>query len=155
MLFWKNKTEHLGKWNSSKSGFRDFPGSPVVKMPCSQCRVCGFHPWLGNWDLVCHLAKKKKKKLVSARLNCICSERFFSLHHGFVAKQIAGIYVSLRSTMSCCMLTFRVLSDSFYRNSTRTSLRQKWMLGMNLKTRTAFRALRNWNLWTADTNTAL
>ena len=89
-----------------------------------------------------------KKHLVSARLNCICSERFFSLHHGFgfVAKQIVGIYVSLRSTMSCCMLTFRVLSDTFYRNSTQSSLRQKWMLGTNLETRTAFRALRNWNL---------
>ena len=106
----------------------------------------GFIPGWGTEILYVTWQKKKKKKLVSARLNCICSERFFSLHHGFVAKQIAGIYVSLRSTMSCCMLTFRVLSDSFYRNSTRTSLRQKWMLGMNLKTRTAFRALRNWNL---------
>ena len=27
---------------------RDFPGSPVVKTPCFQCRGCGFHPGSGN-----------------------------------------------------------------------------------------------------------
>ena len=27
---------------------RDFPGSPVVKVPCSQCREHGFSAWLGN-----------------------------------------------------------------------------------------------------------
>ena len=26
----------------------DFPGGPVVKTPCSQCRGPRFHPWLGN-----------------------------------------------------------------------------------------------------------
>ena len=26
----------------------DFPGSPVVKTPCFQCRGCGFDPWSGN-----------------------------------------------------------------------------------------------------------
>ena len=26
----------------------DFPGDPVVKTPCSQCRGHRFHPWSGN-----------------------------------------------------------------------------------------------------------
>ena len=26
----------------------DFPGSPVVKTPCFQCKGRGFHPWSGN-----------------------------------------------------------------------------------------------------------
>ena len=26
----------------------DFPGGPVDKTPCSQCRGPGFNPWLGN-----------------------------------------------------------------------------------------------------------
>ena len=27
---------------------RDFPGGPVGKTPCSQCRGPGFDPWSGN-----------------------------------------------------------------------------------------------------------
>ena len=26
----------------------DFPGGPVAKPPCSQCKGPGFDPWLGN-----------------------------------------------------------------------------------------------------------
>ena len=26
----------------------DFPGGPVVKTPCFQCRGCRFHPWSGT-----------------------------------------------------------------------------------------------------------
>ena len=26
----------------------DFPGGPVAKTPCYQCRGPGFDPWLGN-----------------------------------------------------------------------------------------------------------
>ena len=26
----------------------DFPGGPVVRTPCSQCRGPGFDPWSGN-----------------------------------------------------------------------------------------------------------
>ena len=26
----------------------DFPGGPVVKTPCFQCRGLGFDPWSGN-----------------------------------------------------------------------------------------------------------
>ena len=33
---------------ASISQARDFPGVPVVKTPCSQCRGHGFDPWLGN-----------------------------------------------------------------------------------------------------------
>ena len=29
-------------------GNRDFPGGPVAKTSCSQCRGPGFNPWLGN-----------------------------------------------------------------------------------------------------------
>ena len=39
-----------------KRWLKDFLGGPVVKTPCSHCRVYGFNPWLGN------MAKKKKKK---------------------------------------------------------------------------------------------
>ena len=31
-----------------KGSWRDFPGGPVVKSPCFQCRGWGFDPWLGN-----------------------------------------------------------------------------------------------------------
>ena len=31
-----------------KKQSRDFPGIPVVKTPCSQCRGYGLNPWLGN-----------------------------------------------------------------------------------------------------------
>ena len=27
---------------------RDFPGGPLVKTSCSQCRGRGFNPWSGN-----------------------------------------------------------------------------------------------------------
>ena len=27
---------------------QDFPGSPVAKTPCLQCRGCNLDPWLGN-----------------------------------------------------------------------------------------------------------
>ena len=29
----------------------DFPGHPVAKALCSQCRGFGFDPWSGNWIL--------------------------------------------------------------------------------------------------------
>ena len=33
---------------ASKVGCQDFPGGPVAKTPCSQCRGDGFDPWSGN-----------------------------------------------------------------------------------------------------------
>ena len=42
-----------------------FPGSPVVKTLCFQCRGHGFNPWSGNWDpLCCTVRPKNKKELV-------------------------------------------------------------------------------------------
>ena len=45
----------------------DFPGRPVAKTPCSQCKGPGFDPWLGNYipraaTKNLHVATKKKKK---------------------------------------------------------------------------------------------
>ena len=34
------------EWENIESG--DFPGGPVAKIPCSQCRGPRFYPWLGN-----------------------------------------------------------------------------------------------------------
>ena len=31
-----------------KSVTQDFPASQVIKIPCFQCRGCGFDPWLGK-----------------------------------------------------------------------------------------------------------
>ena len=38
-----NLLKSFRKW-----GFWDFPGSPVAKTPCSQCRGPRFNPWLVN-----------------------------------------------------------------------------------------------------------
>ena len=40
---------------------RDFPGGPVVKNPCFQCKGCGFDPWPGNYDPTCSMVCQKKK----------------------------------------------------------------------------------------------
>ena len=31
-----------------KFNFRDFPGGPMVRTPCSQCWGHRFHPWAGS-----------------------------------------------------------------------------------------------------------
>ena len=39
------------RWESevlSSAMSRDFPGGPVAKTSCSQCRRPGFNPWSGN-----------------------------------------------------------------------------------------------------------
>ena len=33
---------------TKENASRDFPGGPVAKTPCSQCRGSGFNPWSGN-----------------------------------------------------------------------------------------------------------
>ena len=33
---------------NNKKANRDFPGGPVGKTPCSQCRGPGFEPWSGK-----------------------------------------------------------------------------------------------------------
>ena len=54
----QNCIQNVLKWLS------DFPGVPVVKTPCSQCRGCGFNP--GQATTIPHVVwcrpKKKKKK---------------------------------------------------------------------------------------------
>ena len=41
---------------NERSGFRDLPGDPVAKTPCSQCRGPGFNPCSGTW--IPHAATK-------------------------------------------------------------------------------------------------
>ena len=43
-------------------GNRDFPGGPVVKSLCFQCRGHRFDLWLGNKDPTCHAARPKNKQ---------------------------------------------------------------------------------------------
>ena len=45
---------------------RDSPASPVVKIPCSQCRGYGFNPWLGNYS-TCHMEQAKKIKEIQKK----------------------------------------------------------------------------------------
>ena len=47
---WVGKYFHLtlAYPTSRESGEGDFPGGPVAKTPCSQCRGPGFDPWSGN-----------------------------------------------------------------------------------------------------------
>ena len=52
----------------------DFPGSPVVKTPCSQCRGHGFDPCLGNWDPTYSAAfAPTKKRMNELHVNLILS----------------------------------------------------------------------------------
>ena len=53
-----------------KNLFREFPGGPVVRTPCSQHWEPGFNPFLGKWDPTSHTAQ---------------SETFFTLS-GYVGK---------------------------------------------------------------------
>ena len=45
-----------------KTLWRAFPGGPVVKIPCFQCRGLGFNPWPGNEDPTCHVVRPKDAK---------------------------------------------------------------------------------------------
>ena len=56
-----SKKKLIKKWAEEldifpKKTHRDFPGGPVVKTLCFQCRGPGFDPWSGNWIL--HAATK-------------------------------------------------------------------------------------------------
>ena len=42
-----------------KCKIRDFPGGPVPKTPCSQCRGSRFDPWSGNY--IPHAATKRSR----------------------------------------------------------------------------------------------
>ena len=74
------RTPYLQREANIKQIFRDFSGSPMAKIPCSQCRGLEFDPWSGNKIpqavmkcsdaatkdpvsyLECQHKKKKKKK---------------------------------------------------------------------------------------------
>ena len=45
---------------------RDFPGGPVVKTPCFQCRAPGFDPWSGNY--IPHAITKSPR--AAAKIQC-------------------------------------------------------------------------------------
>ena len=44
----KKKKEREREIDIQKKVRLDFPGGPVAKILCSQCRRPGFAPWLGN-----------------------------------------------------------------------------------------------------------
>ena len=47
----------------------DFPGGPVVRAPCFQCRWCGFDPRSGSQDPACYAVwPKKRKEKASSRV---------------------------------------------------------------------------------------
>ena len=41
----------------------DFPGCPVVKTLCFQCKGCGFNPWELKSHMPGSMAKKKKPRM--------------------------------------------------------------------------------------------
>ena len=53
-----------------KLGVWDFPGGPMIKAPCSQCRGPSFHPWSGKiphvatktWHSQVNKSTKRQKK---------------------------------------------------------------------------------------------
>ena len=45
----------------------DFPGGPVAKPLCSQCRGHGLDPWSGNYGPASEQCGKKKKKTPKTR----------------------------------------------------------------------------------------
>ena len=45
----------------SKIAIGDFPGGPVVRTLCLQCRGCGFDPRSGNQDPTCFMVRPKNK----------------------------------------------------------------------------------------------
>ena len=42
------RTPYLQREANIKQIFSDFSGSPMAKIPCSQCRGLEFDPWSGN-----------------------------------------------------------------------------------------------------------
>lgn len=44
----------------------DFPGGPVAKTPCSECRGPGFHSWLGNY--ISHAASKTQHSQIKKKV---------------------------------------------------------------------------------------
>ena len=53
------------KSSVKKEKKRDFPGGPVVKIPCFHCRGHRFNPLMGNEDPTYHIVQPPKEKLTS------------------------------------------------------------------------------------------
>ena len=69
----------------------DFPGGPVFKTPCSQCRVHGINPWSGNSEPTCCIATPKKKSPYYRGCRCIHKNVYDStVHHGLKLKATQG-----------------------------------------------------------------
>ena len=45
---WKKRRKRKKILSYNRKPVGDFPGVPVVKILCFQCRGCGFDPWLGT-----------------------------------------------------------------------------------------------------------
>ena len=56
--------------------YRDFPGGPVAKTPCSQCRGSGFHPCPEVSEIICTILPafpyREGPELKLHSLGCIC-----------------------------------------------------------------------------------
>ena len=52
-------SKNLQRWKISQ----DFPGDPVAKTPCFQCRGHAFDPWPGKFHMPCSQEKKKVPSL--------------------------------------------------------------------------------------------
>ena len=54
-----------------KMSLRGFPGSPVVRAPCSHCMGHGLDCWLESQDPTCHTAcpKLNKKKFNKIKIS--------------------------------------------------------------------------------------
>ena len=78
----------------SKSCVWDFPGGPLVKTPCFQCREHGFDPWLGNLRSPCVTVQPKKEKPPKKPLPCplsfCCHPVWLSFHRGMEEKCCNG-----------------------------------------------------------------
>ena len=54
----------LSKYSEKKNKCWDFPGGPLVKTPCFQCRRHGFDPCSGSEHPACHVVWPEEKKII-------------------------------------------------------------------------------------------
>ena len=59
MMIAKKKKKECYPNTHTRKSFGDFPGGPVTKTLCSQCRGPGFDPW--SMNQIPHTAIRKKK----------------------------------------------------------------------------------------------
>ena len=51
--------------------FQDFPGGPVAKTLCSQCRRHGFNPWSWSGNYIPHATTKSSHTAIKTQCNQI------------------------------------------------------------------------------------